>query len=377
VEKNPKSIYEIERGDPHRHDLANRPNTTMAEVWARETRRRSWRTLLYVVFFAVFGALLSVVAIQQYMLNTRIVTEPDSSLYEIDTARVSERKHPLDFDISPQAETLMRALGEVAENEVPEEGRAPLNTQWIKQAAYYVVLAERAYKAEDMETALQNYNKALDIFPDMKGVQRYRGLIYLHLQDYPAAAEAFEKSAQTESPDAQGVLNNLGVSLLALDDYTKAEEYFSRALTADPDYALPYLNLATLHRRRGENMKAADYFREYLSRKPDDIRAAQAYASILMEERQWQRAAALLANIRQKAPELAPVYFKLAVSLGHLGKNDEAAIVLRRGTTLVDPRKALAWLARDEFDILRNQADFRAIVNMLSGTEEAPSPQSE
>ena len=40
-------------------------------------------------------------------------------------------------------------------------------------------------------------------------------------------------------------------------------------------------------------------------------------------------------------------------------------IALRRATQLVDPRQALAWMSRPEFDLLRGETAFRDLLTEL------------
>jgi hypothetical protein len=40
---------------------------------------------------------------------------------------------------------------------------------------------------------------------------------------------------------------------------------------------------------------------------------------------------------------------------------------LRRGAKLLEAKQALAWMSRKEFDLLRNDPEFRTLLNELSG----------
>ena len=52
-------------------------------------------------------------------------------------------------------------------------------------------------------------------------------------------------------------------------------------------------------------------------------------------------------------------------SLAHLGDKVKAIEALRRGATLLDPAKALSWLSRTEYDLLRSDPEFQKLVEDL------------
>jgi superkiller protein 3 len=166
-----------------------------------------------------------------------------------------------------------------------------------------------------------------------------------------------------------GLANNLGVSYLALEDFKKAEVSFLMATQLNPQYALAYFNLATLYLRTGDADKAAGFFEKYLQFKPDDIAAAQTYAMVLVQLKQWDHAAGLLQQIAQFAPDVAPIHFRLAEALSHTTHRDAAIHSLKRAISLVDPRLALAWMSRPEYNLLRNEPEFGQLLNDLSSVK--------
>jgi predicted Zn-dependent protease len=96
---------------------------------------------------------------------------------------------------------------------------------------------------------------------------------------------------------------------------------------------------------------------------------AQNYAMLLIEMEEWEKAARMLDSIRRYAPDLAPAYFRFAQALAHTDHTNEAVQALTQGAALMDPRKALGWMARPDFDALRDNPDFRVLINELSAAE--------
>ena len=240
----------------------------------------------------------------------------------------------------------------------------PLSGHWIKQAAYHLLQAEKAEREERYEDALARYQQAIEIFPDMKGVHRRIGMMHLKLEDYPKAAEALEKVPMEEELTF-GLANNLGVTYLAMNEYEKAEKNLLIASRLNPSYPLAYFNLATLYMRTEEPEKATQFFQKYLDLKPEDVSATQTYALLLLQLKRWEAAIKVLEQVRLAAPEVAPIHFRLAEAYTQ-NKNSGGAIdALRRGATLVDPRNALVWMSRPEFDPIRNEPGFQDLLKEL------------
>lgn len=272
---------------------------------------------------------------------------------------------PLSIALSPTAEVLADELADLPLSPPPTSGAAPLDINWIKQAAYHVVMGQKAYAEESLPEALRHFEACLKIYPNLKGVHRYLGMINLLLKNYDRAAEEFARVAEEEGISA-GVANNLGITYLALNIYDEAEKYLKQAIQLDPEYANAYLNLYRLAQRRNQPEAAAGYLEEYLQLRPDDLAAMQAYASVLMQLKRWSEAVSWLERLSNASPELAPVYFQLAVALAHIGHKKAAFSAIARGIELADPQQALAWLAQADFDPLRREERFREIVATLS-----------
>lgn len=340
--------------DQARYDLLQKP-------WldARRRNRRTTIVLALVVFIIL--ALIATVVVQQYLLAKRPMGK--GTLKPVPERTVMSS--PFDVTTDTQTQLMMDELSELKSIPLPEKGDMPLNMQWIKQAAYHLIQAEKATREERFDDAIDSYKKALLIYPKLQGAHRQLGLTYLRKKDYANAAPEFEQ-ATAEEPMTYGLANNLGVSYLALEDYKKAEASFATATQLNPQYALAYFNRATLYLRMGDPTKAADFFEKYLSYKPEDVAAAQTYAMVLVQLKRWEQAAGLLQQIARFAPDVAPIQFRLAEALSHTTHRDAAIESLKRAVSLVDPRQALGWMSRPEFDLLRNEPGFRDLLNELS-----------
>lgn len=247
---------------------------------------------------------------------------------------------------------------------------AELTVDWVKQAVYHLLEGEKAAQSGGYAVALEELDKAQRIFPGMKGVTRLQGLIYLQQQNYAAAAQAFEQSLQAEPPSF-GVVNNLGIAYLGLTNMAKAEACLLAAVGMDTNYALAYFNLAMIRQRNGDLPKAAEYLGNYTRMRPEDVSATESYAMMLIKLANWEKAAVVLSELGEATPQSSVIQFRLSQVLSHIEeKRSQALDVLEHAIKLVDSRKALGWLARPEFDLLRKEPRFKTLSESLAKGQE-------
>ncbi|HOW96615.1 MAG TPA: tetratricopeptide repeat protein [Kiritimatiellia bacterium] len=355
------SVYHVRDKAPAGAPPAAGPPQAPEGYWAESQRQLRRQTLLFVLTVLVSGLLIVVVTTYYYLQIS------ESRQVARTPRRTLERPaSPLRFEADAQTMYLLEELKPPA---APEELKdLPLTSASLKQAAYYLVKAERAAKQERFDDALDSYQKVAQIFPDIRGVQGQVGLLAIRLKQFAVAAEAFEKASR-EEPMTFSMANNLGVAYMGMEDYDKAEASFLTATRMNPQYANSYFNLATLYLRRGQPDKASQRFEEYMTLQPGDTMAGQTYALILLQLEQWDRAAKLLQQIARVAPDVAPIHFRLAQALSH-GNSPESAIdALKRAISLVDPKQALAWMSRPEFDLVRNDPGFQELLLELGAQD--------
>ena len=366
MKKTSQDIYGTTRKKAEVDALSERNRYHLLQKPRLDARRSSHRraAIKLTLVIVIILSLIATVIIQQNLLAKRPRGKWTSTTLPEKFAAVSSFNQTTDI----QSQFMIDELAELKNVTLPEKGDMPLNTQWLKQAAYQLIQAEKAIREEQFDEAVDAYKKALLIYPKLQGVHRQLGLAYLRKKDYRNAVQEFEK-AKPEGFMTYGLANNLGVSYLALEDYKKAETNFLMATRLNPQYALAYFNLATLYMRTGEAGKAADFFEKYLQFKPEDMAAAQTYAMVLIRLKRWDQAANLLQQIANVAPDVAPIHFRLAEALSHTTQRDAAIDSLKRAVSLVDPQQALAWMSRPEYDLLRNEPGFLQLLKELSSVQ--------
>jgi Tfp pilus assembly protein PilF len=244
-----------------------------------------------------------------------------------------------------------------------ELGEKPLSAKWVRKAAYHLIMGEQALTMDEPEEALKNILQVVEIYPEIEGVQRTIGMLYIQKEEYALAAEHLELALKEN--ESFGVVNNLGTAYIGTENYELAEKHLSRALELQPESPICQKNLAVLYRKMDLPDQAIFHFEKYLDFQPDDVETMQTYALYLTKLGRWETAAKFLEELTQEVTDVAPIYFLLAQVQVQNKQQDKAVAALQRGIQLVDPSLALAWMSQDEFNTVRETKDFRSLIDQL------------
>jgi predicted Zn-dependent protease len=329
--------------------------------FVQEMLRRQ-RLQAITLFLVTAVALLSVAGMVYYwMSHSQQSRMPRNTMdLEMDTARTAA----VPFT-EPLPLYLIDPLKQIKAVDVPDKP-ADLTVDWVKQAVYHLLEGEKAAQEGRFDVALTELRKTRKIFPQIKGLSQMEGLIYLANKDYAAAAKAFELSLQEETASF-GIINNLAIAYIGLNDMPKAEARLLDLIKLQPTYAFAYFNLATIRQRQNDLPKAAEYLGAYTRMRPGDHPAGENYALMLIQLGQWDKAAVILDELGDAMPSSAVIQFRLAQALSHVnGKRTQAFDTLEHAVSLVDSRKALAWLSRSDFDLMRSEDRFKKLSDQLA-----------
>jgi tetratricopeptide (TPR) repeat protein len=237
---------------------------------------------------------------------------------------------------------------------------AEFNTTWLKRATYHLINGEQAYRDQKPELAREHLNKALKIFPNLKGINFLLGNLALMEENYDASVKFYEL-AMTEGDVTYQIAGNLGAACIGAEQYEKAEKYLLQAQKLQSNAPEAYKNLAILYRKKGDVQAASDHFEKYLNLSPNDLDVTQSYAMYMIANQRWQKASDLLTQLNRELPNVSNLFFLRAQVESQLGNSGAAMTALKRGIKLVDSSLALAWLSNDDFDLLRTSTEFQEL----------------
>ena len=312
----------------------------------RDLRRSRIISFLFGIAVVILAAVLIFIIIRE-TINEYKLTIAD---------RAAEKEFVPLYSLAPED---MWVISEGEAEITP--GEKPFSAAWVRAAAHQIILGQQALTVNAANRAIEHFNRALEIYPDMQGLHPTIGMLYLQQGNYTNAAVHLEKALnEGENFDS---LNNLGATYIALKEYQNAENFLTRAHALQPENLLGHRNLAVLYRATEQNEKAVFHFEKYFDFQPNDIDTMQTYAFFLGKIGRWKEAVNILTVLTQEIKDISPLYFLLAQAYAQTGQKDKAIEALRSGILLIDAVPARELLKREEFNPIRETAEFKQIVS--------------
>jgi tetratricopeptide (TPR) repeat protein len=134
------------------------------------------------------------------------------------------------------------------------------------------------------------------------------------------------QQAMAERPEAQVNLGNLYAGRGRPEQAARA---YRTALALNPDFIPAYVNLADLHRSRGDETRSEDVLREAIREAPANGDVHHALGLSLVRQQRLEEAVAELEQATRLSPDEARYVYVYAVALHSTGKPDQAILVLQ------------------------------------------------
>lgn len=114
------------------------------------------------------------------------------------------------------------------------------------------------YGKGDYDRAMSDFNKAIELKPDLAAAYNNRGVVYRDKGDYDRAMRDYTKAIELKPDDAEAY-NNRGVVYFRKGDYDRAMSEYDKAIELKPDLAAAYYNRGvTWYLRKDYNRARAD-----------------------------------------------------------------------------------------------------------------------
>jgi len=148
----------------------------------------------------------------------------------------------------------------------------------------YLAAADRAMKVDDITTALQEVDRALELAPPNAHLPyKVKGDIYCHFKKWEEAVAAYEKAMELGSPN-EGVRLNAVWALVSLERYREAVALGQKAEREGVTHPGLIRSIAEAHRRAGNYEAAIPYYERAVEAYPEDLylmdQLRQAYARV-------------------------------------------------------------------------------------------------
>jgi protein O-mannosyl-transferase len=237
------------------------------------------------------------------------------------------------------------------------------------------------YNEGRIKEAIEQYQKAIQIYPDYTDALDSLGVAFAAERRFDEAIECYRMSLRISTNDAD-VLDNLGVVLADRGRSDEALGYYQRAIAIAPNFAEAqnnlgillakqgktaeaiaqyqkaielnpnraefYYNLGNLLAAQGRTAEAMRQFRKALEIEPDYAKAHYNLADILFAQRQWQGAVEQYRQALKQMPDLVQAHYQLGLALQCLGQSADAIAefqkVLELDPNHVATQNNLAWI---------------------------------
>lgn len=183
-----------------------------------------------------------------------------------------------------------------------------------KTSRHYVLLGEARRLAGEPDRALEDFRMALAApgSEQLAGAAYYsRGLCFMSLGEWYAAAEAFMQSAPGGDLPAEALVS-IGTCARRLGDTERALQLFSKALQLEPEHSHARMCRAELQEIAGNTVSAADDYKHLLRTDPNFSAVYLREAYVAVANGLLQETAAvcdgmlrLLAHADESAPDYA------------------------------------------------------------------------
>lgn len=200
------------------------------------------------------------------------------------------------------------------------------------------------------DEALESYQTAVSLQPELAHAHFLRGNILLDRGEATAALEAYT-TALRHKPDSAGAYCNLGNAHLQLSDPLRAVSAFDQALVVKPDLADAVAGLRAARDLAAEQAEgffrqgleaheggrldeASRAYRQVLTLRPDHVEALNNLGGIRLQEADVEEAVVLLRRASEQAPHNAATLLNLGDALGFQRKWDAAVACYERALQL-------------------------------------------
>lgn len=331
-------------------DFTPQVSSEIMEERKREIRRHQFISFVLGMTVLVLLVALVYVVVREYM---DIRSEPGAP------APISQEYIPR-YSLPSESQWVLDLNRTYGDPTWSGEGERPFNSTWVKKAAFNLIMGEQALELGRFDAAATAFENVYEIFPDLQGVALQLGMVYFKLGRFDEALALLKDAPDEELP--YNVLNNLGAACIESKAYDLAETYLKRSLELKPAYAEALKNLALLYKQQNRTKEAVAAYQNYLDQRPFDTDTRYDFALYLTKIGDWKTASDELRMLTREVTDVANLYILLARVETKLG-NDQAAIeAFRRAAQLTDPKQALLWMDDSEFERLRKDNDFQALI---------------
>jgi tetratricopeptide (TPR) repeat protein len=130
-------------------------------------------------------------------------------------------------------------------------------------------------KTGDLDKAMEDYQKSVELKPDFILPTANIGKIYAKKREHEKAIEFYKKAAELGDQDATNYYN-YGICLMNLGKNEQAEEVLEKLISLDENYSDAYYQLGIIYIGLGDSAKAREFLQKFIDLDPENQKASIA-----------------------------------------------------------------------------------------------------
>ncbi|HVT43291.1 MAG TPA: tetratricopeptide repeat protein [Thermoanaerobaculia bacterium] len=154
-----------------------------------------------------------------------------------------------------------------------------------------------------LDKALQTFERALSVEPELLEARFNRGVVLLKLRQYDRASAEFEVVFRRGGLLTAPAAFHRAIAEEGSGRLESSVQWLDRALAADPAFDPALLYLGSIRERQAELQAAGRAYRRYLDRHPDSIVALLRFGIVAHAAGHPETARKYLRQVLEKAPE--------------------------------------------------------------------------
>ncbi|RMF07393.1 MAG: tetratricopeptide repeat protein [Candidatus Neomarinimicrobiota bacterium] len=193
--------------------------------------------------------------------------------------------------------------------------------------------ANNSYRRGDLETALEQYQKVLEIDSTFYQAQFQIGVINTKMGMYTEAIQAYQDALQI-NPDFYKGWYVLGLAQKKQGNLDGAMESFQKAIDVNSGYSKAYLAIATIYMSQNKYEEAIKILNQAIQVDASYGPAYAALGKIHVDREEYEEAVSQLELAVSFDDRDYKSWYHLAVSYNHLNNCEKAQEAARKATTL-------------------------------------------
>ena len=204
-----------------------------------------------------------------------------------------------------------------------------------KTAAEWRDLGFELGKEGKFQEAIDYFEKAIELEPELEDVYYYMGAAYEKIEKYEKAIECFEKEAANNPSNAKP-MSRIGICYELLNKFQKAIEAYERVINVDPKFNDAWYNIGINYKKLKRFEEAMEYFEKAVELNPHDVDAWGHIVAIYLDKNDYEKAIEVCKRAGNEG------YFALGTIYGKQ-KNFKKEIECYEKYVLYYPNDKRAW----------------------------------